>query len=176
VNTIAATTRRVPRVALIGIVALGAAFALLMVVRAGVLGGSTSVSKPLTTPTRVYRAKHARSAAKPQVVILPGLPPAVTHALRYSEVVVVSLYSSPAPGDYDAVAQALQGARAAGAGFAAVNVVDTKNAPEVASFVGDVSTPAMLVVRRPGTIVTRIDGVADAAVVRQAVANARAGR
>jgi hypothetical protein len=176
VNTIAATTSRVPRVALIGIVVLVAAFALLMVVRAGVLGGSSSTSStaapaaPTTTP-----AKHT-TPAKPAVVLLPGLPTQVAHALRTSKVVVVSLYAGSAIGDRQAVAAVHEGARAAGAGFVAVNVTDDRAAGDVASFAGAVSSPAMLVVTRPGRIVATMEGNVDTTVAMQAAHNAGARR
>lgn len=176
-NTIAASTRRVPRAALIGIVAVIAAFVALMLVRSGVLGGSSTSSPP--APTRIHAPTPpgaGATRAKPTVVLLPGLPQPVARALRYSKVVVVSLYTAPAPSDRTAVAQARAGARTAGAGFVAVNVVDDKRAAELASFVGPASAPAMLVVKRPGRIVTRMPGTVDSAVVAQAARNAGARR
>ncbi len=178
-NTIAATTNRVPRAALIALVALVAAFALLMVVRLGVLSGSessappiASTSKPATTPAPKPVAGTA--PAKPTVVLLPNLPAQIAAKLRYSKVVVVSLYVSPVSTDRAAVAEMRRGARAAGAGFTAVNVANDKNAAAMASFVGPISSPAMLVVRRPGRIVTQIPGAVEAAVVTQAAYNAGA--
>ena len=193
-NTIAATTSRVPRVALIGAVALVAAFALLMVVRSGVLGSSSSESANTASPKPVASSPSASAstatpakpklaasatpkqviAAKPTLVLLPGLPQPVAHALRYSRVVVVSLYAGPARGDRPAVSEARKGARAAGAGFVRINVIDDRRAASVASFVGPVTSPALLVIRRPGKIVTRMQGTIDSAVVRQAAHNAGA--
>ena len=98
-------------------------------------------------------------------MLLPGLPTQIAAKLRYSKVVVVSVYVAPAVGDRAAAAEARKGARAAGAGFAAVNVANDKNATAMASFVGAVSSPTMLVVRRPGKIVTQIAGPVEAAVV-----------
>ena len=176
-NTIAASTSRIPRTGLIALVALVVAFALLMVVRSGVLGGSDGVSpvtappKPAVTPTRT-----PATPAKPKVELLPGLPTDVAHALRYSRVIVVSLYVGQAPGDRAALAPAREGARAAGAGFVAVNVGSDKDAESFASFAGPASTPAVLVVRRPGKIVTQISGPVDSAVVTQAAYNAGARR
>ena len=51
-NTIAASTRRVPRAALIGIVVLTTAFAALMIVRSGVIGGSSTDSSSIALPTQ----------------------------------------------------------------------------------------------------------------------------
>ena len=176
-NTIAATTNRIPRVAVIGLVVLVAAFAALMLVRTGVIGGSSteSVAVPATQTPKVTHRQAAKPAV-PTVVLLPGLPVKVAHALRYSKVVVVSLYVGPAAGDRPAVAQARAGARQAGAGFVAVNAVDDRFARELTPFVGVTSSPAMLIVKRPGTIVTRMQGQFDSTVVAQAAHNAGARR
>ena len=177
-NTIAATSQRIPRPALIGIVALVAAVAALMVVRLGVLGSSDSGASAVTAQPRTAVTPTTTKAVptKPKVVLLPGLPSSVANRLRYSKVVVVSLYVGQVPGDRAAVAEARKGARAAGAGFAAVNVSNDKSAASIASFAGPVSPPALLVVRRPGKIVTQIPGTVDNAVVAQAAHNAGARR
>ncbi len=178
-NTIAASTRRVPRAALIGIVALVAAFLALMLVRSGVLDGSSTEPVAAPSPPRAQSAqpvKPAPTPAKPKVVLLPGLPSDVAHALRYSKVIVVSLYVGRAPGDRASVTQARTGARAAGAGFVAINVGSDKKATSIASFAGPASSPSMLVVRRPGKIVTQISGPVESAVVTQAAHNAGARR
>ena len=177
-NTIAASTRRVPRAAQIGLVVLIAAFALLMVVRSGVLSGSDSSAPSVTAPPKTAVTPPPTSAvpAKPNVVLLPGLPSSVAHALRYSKVVVVSLYAGQDPGDRAWVTEARKGARSTGAGFVAVNVGGDRTAAKVASFAGPVSTPTMLVVRRPGKIVTQIPGEVESVVVAQAARNAGARR
>jgi hypothetical protein len=180
VNTIAASTRRVPRAALIGMVVLIAAFAALMVVRAGVIGGSSTDSTPIAIPAQnspVTPSKPTQAApTKPTVVLLPGLPAQIASKLRYSKVVVVSLYSGTAAGDRAAVAHARSGAREVGAGFTAINVLDEKQARAVAEFGGPVDSPSVLVVRRPGRIVTQFTGTVDGKVVAQAAHNAGAGR
>jgi hypothetical protein len=178
VNTIAATTSRIPRTALIAIVALVVAFALLMVVRLGVLGSSDSgVSSVTVTPkTNVSPTTTGAVPTKPKVVLLPGLPSSVASKLRSSKVVVVSLYVGQSPGDRAAVAEVRKGARAAGAGFVAVNVGSDRTAASVTSFAGPVSPPTMLVVRRPGKIVTQISGPVEKTVVAQAAHNAGARR
>lgn len=181
-NTIAASTQRVPRPALIGVVVLVAVFAVFMVVRSGFLGGSSSSSTGSTASSSsvhavtATKAGSATKAAAQKVVLLPGLPPTVAHSLRYSKVAVVSLYVGQAHGDRQWVAAARKGARAAGAGFVAVNVGDDKTAAAVTSFAGATSSPSMLVVRRPGRIVTKMSGPVDAAVVQQAAHNAGARR
>lgn len=179
-NTIAASTRRVPRAALIGIAVLIAAFAALMVVRAGVIGGSSTDSTPIALPSPsspVTPAKPVPTApTKTTVVLLPGLPAQIASKLRYSKVVVVSLYTGTAAGDRAAVAVARSGARDVGAGFTAINVLDEKQARAVAAFGAPVDSPAVLVVRRPGKIVTQFTGLVDGKIVAQAAHNAGAGR
>jgi len=185
VNTIAATSNRIPRPALIGIVVVVVAFVALMLVRSGILGGSSSDSgstastSPKVTAVQSQATKSQSSSAtsaRQKVVLLPGLPPKVAHALRYSKVAVVSLYVGQAQSDHQWVTPARKGARAAGAGFVAVNVGDDRTAAAVAQFAGAASSPSMLVVKRPGKIVTQIAGPVDSKVVQQAAHNAGARR
>ncbi|WP_411277383.1 hypothetical protein [Gaiella sp.] len=176
-NTIAATSQRIPRPALIAVAVLVAAFVALMVVRVGVLGGSPSTTAtlaPTATPTPAKTAPAAN--ATPKVVLLPNLPAPVARALRYSKVVVVSMYLGQAPGDRAAALVARRGARFAGAGFVAVNVGSDKNAGAFSSFTGAVTPPTLLVVRRPGKIVTQIHGRVESELVAQAARNAGARR
>lgn len=178
VNTISATITRIPRTRLIAIVALLAAFVVIMVVRVGLLGGTNSSAVSTIVPPKAAAAptRPHVAPAKPRVVLLPGLPTEVAHALRYSKVIVVSIYVAQAPGDRAAVAQARTGSRAAGAGFVAVNVGNDRKAAAIVSFAGPVSSPSTLVVRRPGRIVTQISGPIESAVVMQAAHNAGARR
>ncbi len=177
VNTIVATSKRVPRPALIGIVVLVAAFAVLMVARVGLQGSSTTTVTPVTTTPQASAPKRfTTTPAKPKVVLLPGLPDSVARSLRRSPVTVVSLYMGQAPGDHPWLTAARTGARQAGAGFVAYNVGSDKDAAAMASFAGAVSSPAMLVVRRPGKIVTQITGPVESAVVAQAAHNAGSRR
>ena len=177
-NTIAASTSRIPRIGLIAIATLVVAFVALMVVRSGLVGGSKSesVSVPTTPRVAVKPVTPRTTPAKPTVVLLPGLPAQVAAKLRFSKVVVVSVYLSPAAGDRPAVTAARMGARESGAGFVAVDVARNKNAQAINSFVGPVSSPTMLVVRRPGTVVTKMSGALDSAIVAQAAHNAGARR
>lgn len=177
-NTIAATSQRIPRPALIGVAVLAAAFVALMVVRIGVLGGSSSTTATPAAPTATppITKTAAEANAKPKVVLLPNLPAPLAHALRYSKVVVVSMYLGQVPGDRAAVAAARRGARSTGAGFVAVNVGSDKNAAAFSSFTGAVTPPTLLVVRRPGTIVTEIPGRLESDLVAQAARNAGARR
>ena len=182
-NTIAAKSQRIPRPALVAIVVLVGAFAGLMIARSGLLGGSesTKVDLPDVTRTPVHAPTHVTPLkpaphVTPKLVLAPGLPASIAHALRYSKVVVVSLYVGQAHQDRVWVAKARKGARSAGAGFVAVNLGSDKQANEISSFVGNISSPSMVVVRRPGKIITTISGPADEIVVAQAAHNAGARR
>ena len=171
-NTIAATPRRIPRIALVGIIALVAAFALLMVVRSGMLNGSVSAPKP--TPVVPSHPSAPRPTTTPRVVLLPNLPAQVAHKLRYSRVVVVSLYATPA--DRATVARIRVGARKSGAGFTAISLTNEKSARSVSAFAGEASSPTVLIVKRPGKIINRFPGTVDAVVISQAAHDAGARR
>ncbi len=154
---------------------------LFLVARPMLLGGdgetaaptTTTPAQPATTPPPA-----SRPAPKPTLVLLPGLPPKVANKLRYSKVVVVTLYQGSATADRSAVVAATTGARASGAGFLAVNVLNEKNARALQTFVGTTTTPTVVVVKRPGRIVSRLDGAAasDDELVAQAAHNAGASR
>jgi hypothetical protein len=177
VNTFAASTSRVPRAAFVGIAVLIAALAALMLVRTGVIGDSSDalVLPSPPSPTRaVTKDPTAAPAAKPRIVLLPNLPAPVAHRLRYSKVVVVALYATPA--DRAKAARLRAGARRAGAGFTALSLTNEADARAVAVFAGQVSPPTLLIVKRPGKIVNRLPGVVDGPIVAQAAHNAGARR
>jgi hypothetical protein len=176
------TTSLSPRLlALIGL-AVAAVAALFFVVRPLVLSGddtaasatptvraakpaTSSISKPKTAPAR---------AAKPKVVLLEGLPTPVAKRLRYHRVVVVSVFARPAQVDRQALVKARAGAKQAGAGFVALNAFDEASARAAGSLIGASAPPAVLIVRRPGKVVNRLQGSADSAIVAQAAHNAGA--
>lgn len=144
--------------------------------------GSSSATpastKPATTSsatTATPSEPAARPAAKPALVLVPGLPTRVAGKLHHSNVVVVSVYSATAAGDRNAVVAARKGAKDAGVAFAALNVLDESTALQLEPWIGMVSPPVVLVVRRPGSIVQRFDKHVDEKVVAQAALNARPG-
>jgi hypothetical protein len=140
-------------------------------VKGGTLHSSTST--PVVHPTANRPAIHP---ATPKIILLPGLPAPIAHALRYSKVVVVSLYAAGAAGDMAALDQARSGASSAHAGFAAVNVLNESLAKKgLDKFVGTASSPAVLIVRRPGKIVNQFSGYADSDLVAQAAQDAGSG-
>jgi hypothetical protein len=133
---------------------------------------SVPVHKVGTKPAKnkPVKAKHARPAA-PKLNLDPTLPAPLREALSHSRVVVAVLYAPDVPGDSEAVAEARKGAKAAHVGFTVLNVRNEAVARAVARQIQGASDPAVLVVRRPGTVALKIDGFVDAAAVAQAAAN-----
>ena len=175
------TTTLSPPIRILGIVGILAAAALALVLFTQ--HRSTHSSSPAlpnvastnhTTPVSTVKPSH-KPLTTPKIVLLAGLPAPVAHALRYSKIVVVSLYSAGVASDGAALQQARQGAASAHAGFAAVNVLNERIAKGLDKFAGTAATPTVLVVKRPGKIVNRFDGYADNELVAQAAQNAGAG-
>jgi hypothetical protein len=140
---------------------------------------------PAPAPARNAAPAPARPAVKP-VAHKPRVSPAVTAALHQgwpralakviaaNKVVVVEVYSSDAPLDQQALAEASAGANQAGAAVFSVNVANDGDAANRAILrkAETLSTPATLILRRPGTIFVRLDGFQDQASVAQAAVNA----
>jgi hypothetical protein len=173
------TTMTLPSPRYLAVIGAAVLLAGLFVVARPLLGGGSetaTVTPP--APTSSAPKPSSRPAPKPALVLLPGLPPKVANKLRYSSVVVVSLYQGNAVADRSAVVAAAGGARQAGAGFLPVNVLNEKSARAVQTFVGTTTTPTVVVVRRPGRIVSRLEGAAssDGQLVAQAAHNAGASR
>ena len=137
-------------------------------------GAEAFTTKPAGTGQEASSA--VKPKPKPKVVLLPGLPAPVARQLMTRKVVVVTLYTATATLDRSAVSQARSGAAKVGAGFAALNVIDERRARSLEGFIGTTSSPVVLVVRRPGKIVKRLDGYTDSEIVAQAAHNAGAGR
>jgi hypothetical protein len=139
---------------------------------------STPVAAPTPaapTPTPAAPSTPARPAV-PAVQLVAGLPKPIAATLRRERVAVVALYTRTSPTDRGAVRDAKAGAQAAGAGFVAIDLLDERAARAFHPFGGAVDPPAILVVRRPGAIVTQLEGRVDSAVVQQAAHNAGARR
>ena len=163
----------------LGLIVLLAAFKLL------VLSHGSKASPPVPVVHHPVTAVHPTVAAHkatsgvhakpkaPKVHLDPALPAPLRLALMHSRVVVAVLYAPDAPGDAEAVSEARQGARAAHAGFAMLDVLDETIARAVAQEVDGLSDPAVLVVRRPGTVALKLEGYVDADVVAQAVADTK---
>ena len=172
-----------PPIRILGIVGILAAAALGLLLFMQSRSAHTTAATPPATAGKLHASTSAPAVrpstrparpAAPKIVLLPGLPEPVAHALRYSKVVVVSLYAAGASGDRAALAQARLGAASAHAGFAAVNVLNERIALGLDRFAGASSSPTVLVVRRPGRIVNRFNGYTDSDLVAQAAQNAGA--
>lgn len=179
------TTTISPPIRILGIVGILAAAALGLMLFMQSRSSNTTTATPVSTAGTLHSSTKTPAVhgivttapakpAAPKIVLLPGLPGPVAHALRYSKVVVVSLYAAGASGDAAALKQARLGATSAHAGFAAVNVLNERIAAGLDKFAGATSSPAVLVVRRPGRIVNRFGGYVDSNLVAQAAQNAGA--
>lgn len=135
-------------------------------------------AKPKPAATR-YPAAPAVPRAVPvtkapaKVVGANGLPLAIDKALRTHTIVVVSLFDPESSTDAISYAEAKAGAADAKVGFVAVSLLDNPIAAALTSSLpsgGLLPAPGVLVYRRPGMLVQRIDGFADRDVIAQAAA------
>ena len=129
-----------------------------------------TTTTPTTTPAPSKAHAHPSAPAK---IATHGLPLVVARALQKHAVVVVSLYSPRADLDKLAGAESRAGAAASGAGFVKLDVFRQRQGSPILHKLGIVDTPAVLVVKRNGTIFAEFKGFADRTVVEQAVADAR---
>jgi hypothetical protein len=127
------------------------------------------VAKPKPAPAPL--AKPAEPAEPP--VDANGLPRVLSTALAGNRVVVVSLHDPDSALDQMALAEARAGARAAGAGFVAINVFAESQSRPLLELLGALENPGVLVYRKPDVLFARMSGFADSETVAQAAANAR---
>jgi hypothetical protein len=125
------------------------------------------VAKPVLTPVPT----PAINAPKP-VVPPTGFPLAVDAALREHAVVVVSLVVPGSRVDGLAAAEARAGAKLAGAGYLALNVLNDKVARALLTKLDGLNDPTLLVIKRSGAVVLGLEGFVDRETVAQAAANA----
>ena len=161
---------------LLGVAGLAvAALALVFVVRPLVLGDdeATSTPAPATKPV-ASKPVHSTPTRSGAVHLVAGVPAPVAQKLQKSKVVVVSLFTPRAEYDRRVMAHARAGAKTSGAAFVAINVRAEKKARQLATFFEAAPSPSVIVVRRPGKVVTQFNGFADSALVAQAAQNAGA--
>jgi hypothetical protein len=132
-------------------------------------------AKPKPAATKYPAAPRAVQVAKvpAKVVGANGLPLAIDKALRTHTIVVVSLFDPESSTDAISYAEAKAGAADAKVGFVAVSLLDNPIAAALTSSLpsgGLLPAPGVLVYRRPGMLVQRIDGFADRDVIAQAAA------
>ena len=151
---------------------------------------STSTSTRASTPAVTTPAKakavvppHVHAAPKPNkpkptpkpaaVAGANGLPIVLNDALRAHRIVVVSVFDPQSQTDSISYAEARAGTGDVPlAGFLGVSVLDDSVAgPLTAALPGGglLPVPGLLIYRRPGTLVERIDGFADREAVAQLV-------
>ena len=130
-----------------------------------------ATTTPSVTAKPAVAPKPATTAPKPPVspVGTNGLPNALNAAFRKHRIVVVSLFDPQSSTDAISYAEA----RAAGAGFLGVSLMDSTTAGALTTALpggGLLPEPGILIYRAPGTLVERIDGFTDRDVVAQAAA------
>ena len=128
----------------------------------------TAPDDPAATPTPA----PADAAPADEATEKPAATP-LQKALKKHKVVVVVLFAPEVAVDALATREARAGARAVGAGFLAVDVLDEQAAEAVARDSEVRSTPAIFVFKRGEELVTQLDGFADRETVAQAAANAK---
>lgn len=136
-------------------------------------------TKPVAEPKAAAKTEPAAKAktvpAKLPAVAENGLPVPVATALQSARVVVVALFTPGSAIDELALAEAQAGAKAARAGFVAVNVLREGQGRAMARLLGVTDSPTLLVYRAPGTLTFRLDGFADLDTVAQAALDAQRG-
>jgi hypothetical protein len=128
----------------------------------------------VVAPVRVTHkaAPKPKVAPKPApVVAANGLPTLLNDALHDHRVVVVSVFDPQSQTDAISYAEARAGAGDVGpAGFLGVSVLDDSVAGPLTSALpggGLLPVPGVLIYRRPGTLVERVDGFADRDAIAQ---------
>jgi hypothetical protein len=145
---------------------------------------TVAAAKPVAKPIAKTPATKPKAAAKPAAKAAPavtaeGVPWAIAQALRRDPVVIVSLFAGGAEVDRYTLDEAQAGARSAGAGFVSLDVLAKRNAEPLATFLGGVAEPpVVLVYQRPAALFLKFDGFVDRDTVAQAAqdAGARATR
>lgn len=139
--------------------------------KAPVAKAKAPIAKAKPAPVPLARPKPAEPAAA--AVDANGLPRVLSTALAGNRVVVVGLHDPDSALDQMALAEARAGARAAGAGFVAINVFAEAQSRPLLELLGALENPGILVYRKPDVLFARMSGFADSETVAQAAANAR---
>jgi hypothetical protein len=130
----------------------------------------TPAKAKAAAPPTVHVAAKPKPKPKP-VTAANGLPIVLNDALRAHRIVVVSVFDPQSQTDAISYAEARAGAGDISlAGFLGVSVLDDSVAgPLTAALPGGglLAVPGLLIYRRPGTLVERIDGFADREAVAQ---------
>jgi hypothetical protein len=132
---------------------------------------------PVTAPQTPSKPAVPRHRVNPFVAaaVAQGWPHPLATMFATNRVVVVEVYSSDSGLDLQALDEATAAARLVGAGLYAVDVGRKKTdrvARVIARKLGVLTSPATLVLRRPGSLFVRLDGFQDQTSVAQAATNA----
>jgi hypothetical protein len=135
--------------------------------------GATTSAKAKPAVSSHRPAVHKPRAPKLPVVAKNGLPTAIDQALALHRIVVVSVFDPQSATDAISYAEAKSGASDARVGFVGISLLDSPLAAALTSALpggGLLPAPGVLIYRRPGILVQRIDGFTDRDVVAQAAA------
>ncbi len=133
---------------------------------------TAAATKPAAPAHRPATHKATR-APKAPVVAKNGLPTLIDQAFRSHRIVVVSVFDPQSATDAVSYAEAKAGASDARVGFVGISLLDNALAAALTTALpggGLLPAPGVLIYRRPGTLVERIDGFVDKDVVAQAAA------
>jgi hypothetical protein len=143
---------------------------------------AASTSKPVGARGTAAPAAIAAAPTTPKpkavvrVVGTNGLPLTINAALKKHAVVIVSVFDPESSTDAISYAEAKAGANSAGVGFVGISLLDNALAAALTSALpsgGLLPAPGVLIYRRPGTLVQRIDGFTDRDAVAQAAASSK---
>ena len=125
---------------------------------------TTAPAKAKAVAPRTHTATKAKTAPAP-VAPANGLPALLNEALRAHRIVVVSVFDPQSQTDAISYAEARAGAGdVSQAGFLGVSVLDDSVAgPLTAALPGGglLPVPGVLIYRRPGKLIERVDGFVD---------------
>jgi hypothetical protein len=134
---------------------------------------TTTAAKPPVVATR-HAAKPPATKPKPAPPA-NGLPVVLNDLFRKHRIVVVSIFDPQDKTDAVSYAEARAGAADAGAGFLGVSVLDDSVAGPLTAALPDqglLPVPGVLIYRRPGVLIQRVDGFEDRDGVAQLAAGA----
>ena len=137
----------------------------------------TVPAKPAATKASAAKPRTAaKPKAKKHALKLPkGTPTTIAGQLALYPVVIVLIYNPQAKVDEYSVLETKFGAKEAGVGFLAVNVLDQKQAAPFTTAYGVLQDPTVLFFKRPGKLALKLVGYADHDTIAQAAKNAALG-
>jgi len=185
-------SRPIKILALVAVVAAVAGVAMLMlkpkptasapvITKAPAAATPAAPRRTAATTAQAKAAAHAHRApahkvvhaAKLPVVGKNGLPTRIDQALESHRIVVVAVFDAQSATDAISFNEAKVGAADAGVGFVGINLLDSPLAAALTSALpggGLLPAPGVLIYRRPGILVERLNGFTDKDVVAQAAA------